>query len=253
MSTPRILRLMRRNVRVNTDPGNMIILIGIPAMYLVFFGLGFQSIASAEGPVYLSFLTPGIMAFQAVMAGIVGGGMLWADKRFGMLAQLLVGPFSRLEYFLGIIFTTVVFGLMGALVMLAGAYAMMGSLPITMSGMLIMLGVITLGSVCFGGLMLLISAFIKSNNAYSGIQVLIVFIVNFASTVFYPLSEKIPLILRTLFLANPLTYVVDIVRDGYFGTLVTVDAYKLIVLSLATIVILGLATRAYARSGVSFG
>ncbi|EQD38826.1 ABC transporter permease, partial [mine drainage metagenome] len=57
--------------------------------------------------------------FQAVMAGTVGGSMLWADRRYGMLAQLLVGPFTRLQYLLGIMFTSVLFGLGGAVVMLA--------------------------------------------------------------------------------------------------------------------------------------
>ncbi len=104
-----VFRLMYRNMRVNFDPGNLVILVGIPGLYLVFFGLGVQSMFSSAGQGnggYLSFLTPGIMGFQAVMAGVVGGSMLWADRRYGMLAQLLVGPFSRLQYLLGIMLTS---------------------------------------------------------------------------------------------------------------------------------------------------
>ena len=254
LSALQTLRLMYRNIRVNIDPGNLIILVGIPAMYLFFFGLGVQSMVQelGTGTQYISFLTPGIMGFQAVTAGMVGGSMLWADKRYGMLAQLLMGPFSRLQYFLGIICTTVVFGLAGALVMLAGAYFLTGSLSITVFGLAAMLGVITVGSIFFGSLMLLISAFVKSNNAYTGIQVLMIFIVNFASTVFYPLSSSLPLALRALFWANPLTYVVNVTRDAFVGNIQIGDLGTFLLLCVETIVLLALSTRAYIRSGVSF-
>jgi ABC-2 type transport system permease protein len=255
MTTPGIFRLVYRNVSVNLDPGNMIILIGIPALYLVFFGLGVQSMLSSftpEGDGYLAFLTPGIMSFQAVTAGLVGGSMLWADRRYGMLAQLLVGPFSRMQYLFGIIFTSMVFGLAGAAVMLLGAYLLIGSLSITITGTIIMFSIVGVGSILFGSMMLLISAYVKSNNTYTGIQVLIVFVVNFASTVFYPLSASLPLGMRILFLANPLTYVVNLTRDAFQGMIPAADLYQLPLLCIETIFMTALATRAYIRSEVSF-
>lgn len=237
------------------DPGNMIILVGIPAMYLVFFGFGVQSMLSSFNfgtGNYLPYLTPGIMGFQALMAGTVGGSMLWADRRYGMLAQPLVGPFSRLQYLLGIMFATTVFGLAGASLMLLGAYLLIGSLSITLYGSIIMFGTVTIGSILFGSLMLLISAFVKSNNSYTGIEILIIFIVNFASTVFYPVSCSLPLSMKILFMANPLTYVVNMTRDGFIGTIPTADIYQFLLLCIETVLMLALATRAYVRSEVSF-
>ena len=255
MIMPPIFRLVYRNIRVNVDPGNMIILIGIPALYLVFFGLGVQSMMSSfnsnQGG-YLAFLTPGIMGFQAVTAGLVGGSMLWADRRYGMLAQLLVGPFSRLQYLFGIILTSMIFGLAGAAIMLLGAYLMIGSLPITVYAAIIMFSIVALGSILFGSLMLLISAYVRSNNTYTGIQVLIVFVVNFASTVFYPLTNNLPLGMRILFWANPLTYVVNLTRDSFLGALPQIDLYQFPILLVETIALIALATRAYIRSEVSF-
>jgi ABC-2 type transport system permease protein len=184
MPTPTLVRLIYRNVRVNTDPATLIIQLGLPAMYLVFFGFGFQSLARASGgSSYLSFLTPGIMAFQAVMAGTVAGSMLWSDRRWGMLAQLLVGPFSRFEYLLGIIVTAALFGLGGALVILALAVGLLGSITLSALGIGAIFGTIALGSVLFGALMLLLSTLVKSNTTYSSIQILLIFLVNFASTV----------------------------------------------------------------------
>ncbi len=252
MAAPNIFRLMYRNIVVNTDPGSILILVGLPGLYLVFFGFGFGSLVSSSSTSYLSYLTPGIMSFQAVMAGTVGGSVLWSDRRWGMLAQLLVGPFTRLQYLLGIMFTSIIFGLGGSLVMLGGAFLLLGSLPVTLFGAAIMFGSILLGSIFFGSLMLFISALVKSNNAYNSIQILILFVVNFASTVFYPLSPSLPVEIKVLFEANPLTYIADAVRGAYFGTLTTTDGYQMSVLCVETVVILALAVRAYMRSDVSF-
>ena len=253
MAVPNLVRLIYRNTRVNTDPASLVILLGLPAMYLVFFGFGFQSLTGGgAGPnSYLSFLAPGIMAFQAVMAGTVGGSMLWADRRWGMLAQLLVGPFTRFEYLFGIMLTSLLFGLVGAAVMLAIAIALLGATPVGLLGVLAIFGAIALGSIFFGSMMLLISALVKSNNAYNSIQVLLIFFVNFASTVFYPFSAALPLALRVLFSINPLTYIADTARNGYRATLAPINGYEMLVLAVETAVVLFLAIRAYLRSDVS--
>lgn len=254
MRTPNILRLIYRNIVVNTDPGSLIILLGLPAMYLVFFGFGFQSMVSTggSGSNYLKFLTPGIMAFQSVMAGTVGGSILWADRRWGMLSQLLVGPFTRIQYLLGIMLTSMMFGLGGALVMLAVAWSLVGVASLSLFALAVIFGSITIGSIFFGALMLLLSALVKSNTAYNSIQILLIFILNFASTVFYELNSGLPVALQAMFRANPLTYVADAVRGAYLLELGATDFYQLLVLSLETVFLLYLAVRAYLRADISY-
>jgi ABC-2 type transport system permease protein len=254
VALPNLLRLIYRNIRVNTDPGSLVILIGLPGMYLVFFGYGFASITSSGGghDAYLSFLTPGIMAFQVIMAGTVGGSMLWADRRWGMLAQILMAPFTRLQYLLGIMFTSMLFGLGGAAIMLGVAWALLGAIPTGAAALGTIFGTIVLGSIFFGALMLFLGALVKSNTAYNSIQILLIFIVNFASTVFYPLSSGLPVALHVLFEINPLTYVADTVRGAYTSTLTVNDGYQVLLLVAETIVVLVLATRAYLRSDVSY-
>ena len=254
MPLPNLLRLIYRNIVVNTDPGSLVILVGLPAMYLIFFGYGFSSIAggSGSGNAYLTFLTPGIMSFQVVMAGTVGGSILWADRRWGMLSQLLSGPFTRLQYLLGIMLTSMLFGLGGALVMLGVAFALLGTIPTGALALGLVFGSIVVGSIFFGALMLLIAALVKSNTAYNSVQILLIFIVNFASTVFYPLSSSLPVVLQVLFRVNPLTYVSDAVRGAYTGTLTPTDGYQMLLLLAETVVVLFLAVRAYMRSELSY-
>lgn len=254
MATPDIVRLMYRNIKVNVDPGTLIIMIGLPAMYLVFFGYGFGSMIPTTGgtAAFLTFLTPGIMSVQCLMAGTVGGSMLWADRRWGMLAQLLVGPFTRFQYLLGIMFTSLVFGLAGAFVMLVGAYLIIGSLPLTLWGALTVFGFIALGSIFFGSLMLLIAGLVKSNNAYNSIQIFVIFVVNFASTVFYSFNTNLPLPIQALFQANPLTYIANAARGGFVGSFQTSDMWQVPLLVVETVVVLALATRVYVKSDISF-
>ena len=250
---PNLFRLVYRNLLVNTDPGSLLILVGLPGLYLVFFGYGFQSISSAGGGTnYLAYLTPGIMSFQVVMAGTVGGGILWSDRRWGMLSQLLMGPFTRLQYLMGIMLTALLFGLGGSAIMLGVAYALLGSVPLQPVTLAIIFGTIVVGSLFFGGLLLFLAAVVKSNNAYNSIQILLLFVVNFASTVFYPLSSGLPLVLKVLFYVNPLTYVADAVRGAYSSSLTLTDLYQLVVLFVEMVVILFFAVRAYLRSDVSY-
>jgi ABC-2 type transport system permease protein len=259
LALPNLLRLIYRNIRVNTDPGSLVILIGLPGMYLVFFGYGFASITSGSVSAaagmhnaYLSFLTPGILSFQVIMAGTVGGSILWADRRYGMFAQLLVGPFTRFQYLFGIMFTSIIFGIGGAVVMLAVAFALLGTIPTGAAALGVMFGTIVIGSIFFGGLMLLLGVLVKSNTAYNSIQILILFVVNFASTVFYPLSSGLPVALRVLFQINPLTYVANAVRGAYSGSLTTGDGYEVLLLVVETVVVVAIATRAYLRTDVSY-
>jgi ABC-2 type transport system permease protein len=116
----------------------------------------------------------------------------------------------------------------------------------------VIFGSITVGSIFFGALMLYISALVKSNTAYNSIQILLLFIVNFASTVFYPLSSGLPIVLKVLFQVNPLTYVADAVRGAYLGNLTPTDAYQMLVLAVEMAVALFFATRAYMRSDVAY-
>ncbi len=135
---PNSVRLAWRNLRVNTDPGSLIIILGLPAMYLVFMGTMFVSIIppfiiGGYHYTYSSFLPGGILAFESVMAGTMGGSMLWADRRFGMFSQILSGPFTRTQYLVGVIMATIAASLVGSMVLI-GLAIPLGSFDPCLSG-----------------------------------------------------------------------------------------------------------------------
>lgn len=249
MTFPRLVRLLYRNLVVNTDVGTIFFVVGLPTLYLVFFGYGYQSFLPGDKS-YLLFLTPGILSFQTLIAGTVTGSMLWLDRRFGMLAQLLVGPFTRIQYLLGLILTSLILGIAGGLVMLVVSSVIVPHY-IAPLGFGTMILAIIVGSICYGSIMLLISALVRSQNTYNSIQVSVIFLSNFASTVFYPYSENLPVPLRILFLANPLTYISNTVRDGYMGNYSALDLFQFALTSMFTLIMLLLSARAYFRAEIA--
>ncbi len=243
-------RLAKRNILVNTDPGTMVFLLLMPTLYLVFMGYMFGSLISSI-PVgaskinYMNFLSPGIISFQTLTAGAVAGGMLWSDRRYGMFEQIISGPYTRAEYLLGIMFTTISIAIFGALIMLLISFALVGGISFGVAGFALIIFNLVLGSLFWGAFMLALAAVSKSNQMYNSIQVLILFFASFASTVFYPISQSAPLALRYTVTLNPLTYVADAIRDGYISLFGPSLIYDEIVLALATVVMFVIALLSY--------
>jgi ABC-2 type transport system permease protein len=214
---PNSVRLAWRNLRVNTDPGSLVIILGLPAMYLIFMGSMFVSIVpkfviGGYTFSYQSFLAGGILAFETVMAGTVGGSMLWGDRRFGMFAQILSGPFSRTEYLFGMILATVSASLAGSFALIVLGIALGGVFSISLLGVGLILLTLIVGGIFFCSLMLFVAAKVDSNQTYSSIQVLIIFVISFISNAYYPITSATPLPLRIISYMNPLTYVTDGIR-----------------------------------------
>ena len=188
-------------------------------MYLIFMGSMFVSIVpeftiGGYTFTYQSFLAGGILAFETVMAGTVGGSMLWGDRRFGMFAQILSGPFTRTEYLFGMMMATVSASLAGSLALIILGFALGGVFTISLLGMGLILLTLIVGGIFFCSLMLFIAAKVDSNQTYSSIQVLIIFVISFISNAYYPITSATPLPLRLISYVNPLTYVTDGIRAG---------------------------------------
>jgi ABC-2 type transport system permease protein len=93
---------------------------------------------------------------------------------------------------------------------------------------IIIFGAIT-GSVLFGSLASIISTRIRSSEGFNVMINTVFLFFAFVSTAFYP-ADGAPEPLRTAFYLNPLTYLVDVIRAGIFGTITEFIIYEMIVL-----------------------
>ena len=256
---PNSIRLAWRNLKVNMDPASLVVIIGLPAMYLIFLGSMFVSIVSdfsVNGVTfnYTSYLAPGIVAFQTVMAGTIGGSMLWLDRKFGMFSQILSGPFTRSQYLVGIMIATTTASFAGAGIMIGISIPLGTHIFFSLEGLGLVLLNLVVGAIFFCSTMLYIAAKVKTNQMYNSIQIIILFVINFVSDVFYPITSATPLPLRIISYINPLTYVSDGIRAGLGNPIYFLDTWKpleTLVLLVETAALFALAYRTYSRVKIS--
>ncbi|MEM0155807.1 MAG: ABC transporter permease [Thermoplasmataceae archaeon] len=249
---PAFVRLTIRNLFVNTDPGTLVFLLGLPALYLLVMGNMFESLIHAipVGTLEISypvFVAPGIIAIQTFTAGNIGGGMLWADRRWGMFEQLMTGPFRRSDYLLGIVFLGVILSLAGSLIMVALSYFTTGNLMITAANSWIVILTITLATILFSSIFLILSILVRTMQAYQTITIFLFFILDFASTAFYSVTSLTPEPLRILSDANPLSYVSNILRDATVFGITSSTMFDLELVLALTVIFFAISMPLYGR------
>lgn len=250
MKLPDSLRLTIRNFKVNSDPGTIMFMLGLPTLYLLVLGFMYQSLIPAVtfnnvDVSYTDFLMPGIMAMEVMTAGTVGGSMLWSDRRFFMFEQLLVGPFNRLSYLFGLIMVSLIFSIIGNTIMLVIFYLFVGKLIFTTIGLIYSILTLFIGTIIFTSIYLIISIKTKKMQTYNTITIVLFFVVDFTSSAFYPITDRTPYSLRVISYINPLTYITDITRSTLVFSSLNNVLSEFLILTIATVIVFGVALKLY--------
>jgi ABC-2 type transport system permease protein len=234
MRTPPIIRLVVRNFVSSLDPLTIIVRFGQPALTIVVLGTMFTTLITSTSVTgnesYTAFLVPGMVAFQMITGGVLSGNLFWLDRRWAMVEQIFSGPFLRSEYLAGMVLTTLLFSLVGVGVMIIVAVPFIGVVHLSLLGIGVVLLTVALGSMFFAGLLIALGTKLRSANIYFTIQSFLQLFVIFLSTVYYPITDKTPGVLKWVFYGNPLTYAANTIRDAFNGTLGGADAISLAVL-----------------------
>ena len=255
---PAFLRLTIRNIIVNIDIGTLIFMLGLPTLYLFVMGFMFQGIVTTGVPVgnssvsYTTFLAPGIIALESFTAGNIGGSMLWSDRRWGMFERIMVGPFRRLDYLLGIITVSIFFALVGSLIMMGFALTIPITLHVSLLSIALSVFAIVIGTMLFSALFLIISGVSKSMQAYNTITIVLFFLLDFASTAFYPITNSTPEWLKIISGSNPLSFIANILRESLISSVVSATFFDATLLFIVMIILLAISLRIYKniRSGI---
>ena len=250
MRAPDFYRLTVRNFKINSDPGTIMFMLGLPTLYLLVMGAMYQSLIPAvsfasTSITYTDFLMPGIMGMEVMTAGTVGGSMLWSDRRYFMFDQLMAGPFSRISYLLGLISVSLVFSVLGNAIMLGIFYAFVGRLSFSIAGLVYAILTLFLGTMVFTSIYLIISIKTKKMQTYNTITIVLFFVVDFTSSAFYPITAKTPYSLRLISYANPLTYITNITRNALVFSSLSGVLSEFLVLTIATVIVFGIALKLY--------
>ena len=116
------LLLVYRNLVAAIDKAFLIWMVTFPVVYIFIVGYAYSTLIGDRGinigsisVTYTSFLTSGVIGFNAMNgSSAVAGGIVWNDKRNGMLQQLLVMQFSKVQYIVGNLITIILIGLVSA-------------------------------------------------------------------------------------------------------------------------------------------
>ena len=196
------------------DPSELILRAVQPALWLVIFGGVFSTIhAIPTGPyTYLQFLTPGILAQSVLFIAIFYGIASIRERELGIITKFLASPAPRTLLVGARGLSASMRGLSQALIVLLLAAALGVGLnwsPLALAGLVF---TIILGSVLFSTLSMIIASLVKTQERFLGIGQLLTMPLFFASNAIYPISIM-PRWLQPVAYANPLTYLVDALRN----------------------------------------
>ena len=247
------MRLVYRNMRANLDKASLFFELIFPLFFIFVEGYGYtgiiKSIDLGDGRLvsYQVYLAAGAVTLTVINGGTNAGTQLWYDRKNGMFEQILMGPFNRAQYILGIVFATLIIGIAGSLIVFALAFPVLGySIAWSLRGALLVASALVMGTMFFGGFAIALSVVLRSSETFQIVSTFVFFVFLFTSSVFFPAGPA-PEPIRTISLLNPLTYTTDIFRAGLFGLSPTLLGLELPVLAVEAVAIFAIAVFAFRR------
>ncbi|EQD43685.1 membrane protein, partial [mine drainage metagenome] len=116
---------------------------------------------------------PGMIATTMITGAVLAARILWLDRRFSMVEQLLSGPYERLDYIGALLLTTLLFSLVGVAILVLVALPLLGLHSLTAEGLLVVLGTVALGATFFGGALISLAARTRSSTLFFTVQSLL--------------------------------------------------------------------------------
>jgi ABC-2 type transport system permease protein len=160
---------------------------------------------------FLAFMLAGAMVQSTLLAGNTGGIALAVDIEMGFTDRLLAAPIPRYAIVLGRLAGTAALGLFTAIWFLAIGLIFGVSFTEGVLGVLVMILLVVASAVAFGSIGAALALRTGSASVVQGMFPLI-FVILFLSTAFFPENLLLEPA-KTVAAYNPLSFIVDAVRD----------------------------------------
>ena len=201
--------------KLGRDPTELFSRAVQPVLWLAVFGQVFSKVRGIPtGNIsYLDFMAPGILAQSILFTAIFYGIAIIWERDLGIIHKLLVTPASRTALVLGKALASGLRGLVQAIVVYLVALALQIGIRWDFSAMVSVALAVFLGSCIFSTFSLVIACIVKTRERFMGIGQVLTMPLFFASNAIYPI-ELMPGWLKAIAMVNPLTYLVDALRDS---------------------------------------
>jgi ABC-2 type transport system permease protein len=195
------------------DPTEVLMRSVQPTLWLLVFGQVFTRVhAIPTGALtYLDFMTPGVLAQSVLFTAIFYGiAVIW-ERDLGILHKMLITPAHRGALVLGKAMSAGFRGVAQAVIIYAIAFLLGVRLRFELYAIAGVLLAIMLGAAVFSTFSLVVACLMKTRERFMGIGQVLTMPLFFASNAIYPI-EVMPNWLKVIAHANPLTYLVDVLR-----------------------------------------
>lgn len=230
--------------------------VAMPLMFLTFLGFGFggAEIPGLDKKIdYIKFLVPGIIGMNMLFGSMFSGiSVLW-DKEFGFLKEIMVSPVSRVSIALGRIAGGATTGLLQGVILFGLSFFFGFTLGTDFSIYRMILGVLMMILFMFSISLTFISlglSFASNMRDAEGFELIINFVMFplfFLSGAVSPITNM-PIWLRVLSYANPLTYGVDGMRAALTGVSMFHLAFDIFMCAASSIIMVSIAAYFFDRS-----
>ncbi len=201
----------REFIRLRRQPARIAATIATPLMLWLFLAAGLAGSFSTanQGDSYAAFFLPGAAALAVLFASIFAAMSLIEDRREGFLQSALVSPAPRAAVALAKAAGATVVALLQGAVLLAPA-PLVGLEPSPL-GYLLAAAALALTAVAVTSLGLALAWVVNSSEGFHGVMNALLMPMWLLSGALFPVESAAPW-LRTLALANPLTWCTTAVR-----------------------------------------
>ena len=185
-----------------------------PVLWLLIFGqvLARARVIPTGGIRYIDFMTPGILAQSVLFISIFHGIAIIWERDLGIVHKFLATPAPRASLVLGKALSAGVRGLSQTVLIYILAVLLGVDLRDSPLAILGVIFTVFLGAACFATFSLIIACLVKTRERFMGIGQVLTMPLFFASNAIYPIS-LMPVWLKVISRANPLTYEVDALRS----------------------------------------
>jgi ABC-2 type transport system permease protein len=209
----------RELIRFRSDRLRAVTSLVQPVLFLFVLGTGLSTLAGRglpSGVDFKTFIYPGVLAMSVLFTAIFSAASIVWDREFGFLREMLVAPVRRWAIVIGKCLGGATVATFQGVIFLA--LAGVAHVPYDPVLLLTLVGELLLLSFTLTAFGVMMAARIKQIQAFMALTQLFVLPLFFLSGALYPLTG-LPAWLTVLTRVDPLTYIVDPMRQAVFDHL----------------------------------
>lgn len=219
-----------------------------PLLWLLVFGSAVsrvRELGTQEVP-YKAFLVPGVLAQSVLFVAIFSGMAIIWERDLGITQRILVAPASRSAVILGKAASAGMRAVIQVAVVLAVVAAIRIPLEWSVGSVLGSLLAVLLGATMLSAFSMVIASLVRSREQFMGLGQLVTLPLLFASNALYTVSIM-PGWLQAVAKVNPLTYLVELLRQLLVGVGPNRMLVDVAVLVAGIVVTVAIASRSFPR------